>query len=642
MRRLVVTIVAYLAFVVSAATAQDENLKLLIQQYPNLVQQNPSLLEFYGNNNQDTGETNERSGAPTASMPQIPSINNLEQGFATTSKPERLGNKENNAREKNKPSILQRYFSILSGELLPVYGSVEFSQRQDDELLFFNTVGPNYQLGPGDVVNITIRGLTALDSKLKITKAGNLVIENMLPLSVTGRTIAQTEDQIRSILKLDDASASAFLFLDTARLVTVQVSGNVESPRTIALPAYTPLSRLMAYIGGISGSGSLRNIVLRQQDGTIQTVDFYNFLQSPFGSNDPIVRNNSRVFIGNKGATVAASGYVARPGIYELPKGENSIPIKELLVLSGTSLIPPGSIVEKLSFDKMGIVTASAAKLDEEIHQGEALRIRFVETRDLANISIRGAVLDTFNFASNTSVPVQDILKNGAVLEKDALLSFAMIAGLEGQSRAINLTDAMEDESIKVAPGSTLHVFNQEYFNQLVTADPNKTTDPLVSKISETEIAEIYLNGKRIAFVPPSNNKSFYDVIRPFYSFTPQTILNFALVQATKSGDTIAYAVSLRDLLQREEVFEFNAGTKVFIFERAFYSKLLKRTAVKDSNLENSEEAEFNVVGEALNDASVAKIFLDGEAFALLPSHQPKTLSYILDLLGGLPVSISN
>ena len=43
--------------------------------------------------------------------------------------------------------MLMRYFYALIGEDLNIYGSNEFNQPQDDSLLFFNTIGKNYQLG---------------------------------------------------------------------------------------------------------------------------------------------------------------------------------------------------------------------------------------------------------------------------------------------------------------------------------------------------------------------------------------------------------------------------------------------------------------------------------------------------------------
>ena len=136
---------------------------------------------------------------------------------------------------------------------------------------------------------------------------------------------------------LDDASAEVFVRLNNARLVTVQISGNVKSPRTIAVPAYTPLSRVIAYSGGISDSGSLRNISLSQIGETTQTVDFYNFLQNPSSKLDPLIKNGARIFVPFKGPTVAVTGFVNNPGIYELPNDKSEISIKNLLSITGTS-----------------------------------------------------------------------------------------------------------------------------------------------------------------------------------------------------------------------------------------------------------------------------------------------------------------
>ena len=70
-------------------------------------------------------------------------------------------------------------------------------------------------------------------------------------IAVSGLSIAEAEEKLLNILRYDDAAASVYMSLDTARLVTVQVSGAVKNPRTLAVPAYTPLSRVLAYGGGI-------------------------------------------------------------------------------------------------------------------------------------------------------------------------------------------------------------------------------------------------------------------------------------------------------------------------------------------------------------------------------------------------------
>ena len=81
---------------------------------------------------------------------------------------------------------------------------------------------------------------------------GTIALRNFYPINVNNLNLQQVTEIVLDKVLLEDASAKVFVRLNSARLVTVQISGNVKSPRTIAVPAYTPLSRVIAYSGGIS------------------------------------------------------------------------------------------------------------------------------------------------------------------------------------------------------------------------------------------------------------------------------------------------------------------------------------------------------------------------------------------------------
>ena len=225
----------------------------------------------------------------------------------------------------NEKSMLMRYFYALTGENLNIYGSNEFNQTQDDSLLFFNIIGKNYRLAPGDTIQITITGLSPSNKEYQIMNDGTITLDNVFPINVNNLNLNQVSKLVLDKILLDDASAEVFVRLNSARLVTVQISGNVKSPRTIAVPAYTPLSRVIAYSGGVSDVGSLRNISLSQIGEVTQTVDFYNFLQNPSSELDPLIKNGARIFIPFKGPTIAVTGFVNNPGIYELPSDKSEI-----------------------------------------------------------------------------------------------------------------------------------------------------------------------------------------------------------------------------------------------------------------------------------------------------------------------------
>jgi protein involved in polysaccharide export with SLBB domain len=644
----------------TALAAQDLDLQRLLQNDPNLKAQIDAL-------SSSNAKPDESFGVPASRAPLVLNSNDLRDNRAIILQSE--------GQPSETQSVLSQYFSILTGQKLRVYGAEEFRQTQDEGLVFFNTTGQNYRLAAGDVLRVTLRGFQELDQTVKIGRDGYLVLNKLPPIQVSGLPIAKVEEQLLDMLRLDDASASAYLTLDAARLITVQISGNVNAPRTLAVPAYTPLSRIFSYAGGISDNGSLRNVILRDQNGEMSQVDFYEFLQNPLGANDPLVEDSARVFVGDKGATVATTGFVARPGIYELSVGETQISVADLLKLSGTTFVPPGAVVEALYFGEDGTPNSRPVALSDVLWAGEALQVRFVETRDVSTIQVRGAVIGEYSLATNKALPVREVLKNASVLKPEALLNFALIVGRNVQNRAIDLERALLDPAITIPAGATLYVLEQNEYRQLVAANPNDTLDSLAAAITQAEVAEIYLNGERLAYVPPSDTRNLADAIRPFYVPTPQTVLDFALVQRVGAESHKVEAIFLRDVLSKNSDRNMRAGDRLFVFEKRFYQNLMKTVrgnfepdvpyAETDAQLPNlganqsagnadwslaslqhrqrldREEEKLALVVEVLNFADVTAVKLDGELIAFLPFRDLMTLGGVIDILGGLPANLS-
>ena len=466
----------------------------------------------------------------------------------------------------NEESLSVRYFSALTGENLNIYGALEFKQTQNDNLFFFNTIGKDYILAPGDVIQITITGLKSSNLSYQVENDGSIALENIHPLNVDNLNLNQVSELVLDKVLLDDASAEVFVRLKNARLITVQISGNVNSPRTIAVPAYTPLSRVIAYSGGVSDSGTLRNIALSQGNSKTKFVDFYNFLQNPSSINDPLIKSGARIFVPNKGSTVAVMGFVNNPGIYELPSGKSNVTIKELLDITGTSFLPPGATLKALYFDNSGQATTRLVTEDDTIKEGEAFSVDFVETRDLNTSIISGAVLKQYEIKTNTPLSIKKVLKNGAVLTQNAYAPFALIVGKEVQ--AINLNKALIDENITLPVGSDLKLFTKSEYLSLVAEEPNKSINPLIAKLGEANIAEIYLNGVRIAYVPVHSNQKLYESVNDFYIPSPRTVYDLALIENYLGIE----AFDLKTAIDSKSQRALSSGDRLFIFEDKFYN----------------------------------------------------------------------
>ena len=134
------------------ALAQVSNMQLRLLE-------NPELLEQLQSEAMDAGQANVATGIPSANSPSVQNTTNLVSKENINTKFSTL---------KTMPSVIENYYQILTGADLSVYGSKEFSQDQDDSLLFFNTFGAEYRLAPGDVLRINLRGFIEKMGPIKL------------------------------------------------------------------------------------------------------------------------------------------------------------------------------------------------------------------------------------------------------------------------------------------------------------------------------------------------------------------------------------------------------------------------------------------------------------------------------------------
>ena len=111
----------------------------------------------------------------------------------------------------------------------------------------------------------------------------------------------------------------------------------------------------------------------------------------------------------------------------------------------------------------------------------------------------------------------------------------------------------------------------------MVASDPNKSIDPLVSKFVDSNVAEIYLDGVRIAYIPVDQDKELYESIKNFYTPSAKTMYDLALLD-TKNG---VKAFDLKLAMQKHNNpnhyhQKLAKGDRLFIFEDKFFNQLIR------------------------------------------------------------------
>ena len=182
----------------------------------------------------------------------------------------------------------------------------------------------------------------------------------------------------------------------------------------------------------------------------------------------------------------------------------------------------------------------------------------------------------------------------------------------------------------------------------------NESDNIVLRGFIEAEAGELFLNGKRISFVPLGQTESFANVIRPFYRLTPKTSLEIAILE-TASGE--AQAVSLRSLLQSKSAFKLSTGDKIHLFDNEFLqvrAEEITSTATtildtsiiveEDSKRQSNDEKEklenplgtsndWRQLSQLFTRAGVVRILIDGKVRAFLPGSDTNTLRVALDVL---------
>jgi protein involved in polysaccharide export with SLBB domain len=244
------------------------------------------------------------------------------------------------------PSLKDLYSQIpASTERLKRFGSDTFrlGTGNADKLPTDLPVGPDYVLGSGDNLVVSIWGLPHLDSfsvpqrlTRPVDRQGQIALPDVGTITVVGQTIAEARNTIQRALETQYKGVKVDVSLGRVRTVRVYVVGDVQRPGAYDVSSLsTPLNALYA-AGGPTSRGSLR--VLRQVRGKdlVKEIDLYDFLLHGVRSDVERLLPGDTIQVPPIGPQVSVSGMVRRPAIYEL-KGDQSL--KDVLDLAGGVLV---------------------------------------------------------------------------------------------------------------------------------------------------------------------------------------------------------------------------------------------------------------------------------------------------------------
>jgi protein involved in polysaccharide export with SLBB domain len=346
--------------------------------------------------------------------------------------------------ERQKPTALEKDFSARAGVELKQFGYDLFQMSPGTQAgIGGGAVQDDYILGIGDELVITFQGQVSKTGSTRIDREGRVVLRDLPPISAAGRTFRDFRRELEARTQMTLLGSDVFVSLGKIRLVSVLVVGEVERPGIHKLSALSSLLDAISLAGGIKKTGSLRRLqVVRGDD--IFWLDLYELIFVGTLSRDLLIRDGDRIVVPIIGDTVAAAGWVKRPGIYELGEGAKASTLLDLIALGGGTVRPTGSRLLHISLQADG-----RQRVDERnnpgatrIAAGDILLVELSQDIQLGNVRTVGHVRVP-NRRSLTSAPtLHALLADGSIIDTNPYLLFAAVETTDTHTRTRRLYPA--------------------------------------------------------------------------------------------------------------------------------------------------------------------------------------------------------
>jgi protein involved in polysaccharide export with SLBB domain len=288
----------------------------------------------------------------------------------------------------------------------------------------------DYQLGPGDVLNLNVWGAVNFRHELTVGRNGELNIPKIGTVRVWGLTFDKAQATVKEALSRSYRNFEMSLTLGKLRSIQVYVVGEVEAPGNYPVSSLATVINALAAAGGPSRNGSLRAVRITRGSQVVATVDLYDMLLSGDRNKDVQLQNGDTIFVPVIGPIVAVAGEVRRPAIYEL-NGKTTLP--EILQMAG-GVAASGSLgriqIERIENNSSRIALDYSLKSNDpkaelgtvELKDRDMVKVFPVQSAVRQVVVLKGNVQQVGEYQFRPSMRLTDLIPSTQMLLPESYL----------------------------------------------------------------------------------------------------------------------------------------------------------------------------------------------------------------------------
>lgn len=350
-------------------------------------------------------------------------------------------------------------------------------------------VQDDYILSAGDKIEIVFRGQENIRKVYTVDTQGKLVTDTLTPLPVSGKTLGDVRKSLE-----DDAARlhnmQIHASLAETRQLDVLVIGDVAEPGRKTMNAFHSVLDALHQAGGIKRSGSLRRVKL-VRNGSGQFIDLYSVLMQGGSGADIRLQDGDRIIVPPIGATVAVSGAVKRPAIYEIKQGQ-SLNAMEMLGLAGGVIAPGSNRFVRLALTEDGreIVDDITDLTKRHFGDGSILNVAQAQERRSRNVTLSGETRDPGEYDIAKVQNLSDLIPDATIFGNAVYPLIGVIERRDPQTLTTKLVEFSPRQVVNklfdapLSENDSVHLFSMD---QIRALGGKISSEPLLKKASVTK-----------------------------------------------------------------------------------------------------------------------------------------------------------
>ncbi len=293
----------------------------------------------------------------------------------------------------------------------------------------------SYILGPGDVVFVDIYGQSEQYYEATVNPDGFVILDNIGPVSVSGKTISEATGIIKSRVSryypgLSGANPSTFLqvTLGNVRTIKIHILGEVRLPGTFTLSAFSTVFNALYAAGGPNENGTMRAIKVIRNNKPIAEIDVYELLINGTANLDLQLQDQDVILVSPFQSRIKINGEVKRPMTFEISAEDT---FENLLNYAGgfTDLAFKDRVaISRITGNQRSVSDVYQNQFGMFILKGgDEITVSRILDRYSNRVQIKGAVYREGTFALSEGLTLSQLVKNAEGLRGDAYTERASI-----------------------------------------------------------------------------------------------------------------------------------------------------------------------------------------------------------------------